>query len=139
MALQKHEPERDVWADGLTWGDCLRIKVAKSGGLKHHVERIQLEAGDIPVGSRNTFAKLFDLDEPPADRGDRFRAWALLVSVGVDPEEWGVFAILPDALSVTVLKQDFDGAGRDERRRRGQGKPRKTWIDVLAGNQLVAA
>lgn len=128
------------WGEPATWGELLQAKVRRHGGLKFHVDRIQAEAGWLPVGSRNTFAKLFDYDEPPDDPTDRGRAWALLLSLGANPDLWGVGDVaVPPALNVSQLRSDFGGAGRDECRDSDLGKPDSGWSTVLAGQLASAA
>lgn len=112
-----HKPTTE-YGHHVTWGDHLRLIVEKGGGLKRHVARIQAEAGPIPIGSRNTFAKLFALTCPPTNSTDRFRAWALLISLDVDPEPWALGDVeMPHALNVEALK-----AGLDPKDQRDSGR-----------------
>lgn len=70
------------------WGEALVLEVHyRSPGLKPVVDAIQKAVGD--VGTRNTFAKLFDVIDEPVGK-DRWRAWLLLTALGQDPSEWNI-------------------------------------------------
>ena len=74
------------------WGEALYLEVhLRSPGLKQLTDAIRLAVGEH-IGTRNTFAKLFDRGEPPdeMDPKDRFRAWLVLTALGQDPEAWGI-------------------------------------------------
>ena len=74
------------------WGEALYLEVhLRSPGLKQLTDAIRLAVGDH-IGTRNTFAKLFEMSEPPTelDPKDRFRAWLVLTALGQDPEAWGI-------------------------------------------------
>lgn len=62
-----------------------------SNGLKPLTDAIRRAVGDH-IGTRNTFAKLYEMDEPPDEDNpkDRYRAWLLLTALGEDPREWGI-------------------------------------------------
>ena len=74
------------------WGEALYLEVhLRSPGLKQLTDAIRLAVGDH-IGTRNTFAKLFEMSEPPTelDPKDRFRAWLVLTALGQDPAVWGI-------------------------------------------------
>jgi hypothetical protein len=75
----------------LTWGDALVLKVHRTRhGMKPCVAAIQEAVGPW-IGSRTTFAKLYDVDRPDdLDASEAFRAWLLLTALGEDPAEWGI-------------------------------------------------
>jgi hypothetical protein len=135
----------DSWGDPIGWGDRLKLKADKEGGLNPHVDRIRAAVSPL-IGSRNTFAKLFDLDVPPADEKTRLRAWVLLLSLGADPDAWGVGDVQPPpAINVEALETLFMEAGREKRRRghhpdplADQPKDASRWNRIMAG-ELVAA
>lgn len=72
------------------WGESLRLEAAMAdGGLKAATDRIASTMGRA-YGSRNTFAALFDLVEPPTSPIQRERAYLLLIALDLDPDEWGM-------------------------------------------------
>ncbi len=72
------------------WGESLRLEAAMSdGGLKAATDRIASTMGRA-YGTRNTFAALFDFDEPPTAAIQRERAYLLLIALDLDPDEWGM-------------------------------------------------
>lgn len=72
------------------WGESLRLEAAMSdGGLKAATDRIAANMGRA-YGTRNTFATLFDLDEPPEAPLQRERAYLLIIALGLDPADWGM-------------------------------------------------
>jgi hypothetical protein len=74
----------------MTWGEALGHYVSKqAGGLKRVHLRIISAVGPM-YGTRNTFAKLFDLEGPPENAKDRQRAWLLVAAIGREPKEWGL-------------------------------------------------
>lgn len=81
-SLASPEPE--------TWGESLRRHVMRRGNLNVSVKRIREVTGDPMIGTRNTFAKLFEMKEEPTNQRDRLRAYLLLVSLGYDPAGWGL-------------------------------------------------
>jgi hypothetical protein len=73
------------------WGEALLLEIHyRSPGLNPLVAAINEAAGGM--GVRNTYAKLYDLEEPPGpeDPKDYFRAWLVLTALGQDPAAWGV-------------------------------------------------
>lgn len=81
-----------------TWGDRLALTVRKRGGLAAAWRRISSQVGPH-LGSRTTFAELFDLDDPPTDDVVSLRAWTLLTTIGENPSDWGLptEGVLPPA------------------------------------------
>lgn len=74
----------------VTWGEYLELAINQGPGLKPLVDVISHATGGW-LGTRNTFAKLFDLEEPPlAATREYDRAYALLIAVGEQPDDWGV-------------------------------------------------
>jgi hypothetical protein len=72
------------------WGESLRLEAAMAdGGLSSATDRIHASLG-ATIGSRNTFAALFALDEPPTDTRRCERAYVLLTALGQDPADWGL-------------------------------------------------
>lgn len=72
------------------WGEALHLEIHYgSPGLKPVVDAIHSAVGP-DVGSRNTFAKLEDMNEPPAERIWRWRAWLLLTALGQEPATWRI-------------------------------------------------
>jgi hypothetical protein len=72
------------------WGEALILEIHFSPGLSPLVRTINSAAGD--QGVRNTFARLYDYEEPPTsdDPRDYFRAWLVLTALGQDPAAWGI-------------------------------------------------
>lgn len=89
----------------VTWGEHLHLEVNHRGpGLKPLVDCIRIATGPA-LGTRNTFAKLFDLDRPPLAATVQYeRAYALLVAAGQDPADWGI----DEDLVSEVLKRGRD-------------------------------
>jgi hypothetical protein len=90
----------------ITWGDALVIKVHRTRvGLKPYVDAIQ-EAVGRNIGSRTTFAKLYDVREASdLDELDGYRAWLLLTAIGEDPDDWGVrSSVVPRATDPAALR-----------------------------------
>lgn len=87
------------------WGEALYLEVGlRSPGLKPVTDAIRLAAG-TQVGSRNTFAKLFSLAEPPTSGEDGYRAWLLLTALGQDPAAWGISDdVVPPAVDCARLR-----------------------------------
>lgn len=74
----------------VTWGEYLELEVNRGPGLKPLVDVISGSTGGM-LGTRNTFAKLFELADPPATPGRALdRAYALVVCIGADPDDWGI-------------------------------------------------
>lgn len=74
----------------MTWGDALTLVVRRAGTLNPAIERIREQVGEL-AGNRNTFAKLYNVERPEDLAGPwAFRAWLLLVTIGEEPNEWGV-------------------------------------------------
>lgn len=72
-----------------TWGERLHLLVLdQPGGLNHLTRIINDRAGRI--GSRNTLAKLFDLDGPPEDGEWLVRAAYVLAALGQPLDVWGI-------------------------------------------------
>lgn len=70
------------------WGEALVLEVHfNSPGLNPVVEAIRAALG-TGIGSRNTFAKLYDCEQPPEGEQERFRAWLVLTALGQDPNDW---------------------------------------------------
>lgn len=109
----------------VTWGEGLVVEIFKTpGGLKPVVDALIGELGP-QIGVRNTFSKLFKVEDPAAlDPKDRWRAWLLLTAIGHDPSDWGIDeSAVPPAIDVRYLKS------RLERVVRRQGlEPRTRWL-----------
>ena len=75
----------------VTWGDALLVVAVKApGGLNQTVERIRKAVG-ANAGTRNSFAKLYRVDNPAElTPVDLWRAWLLLTAVGESPDDWGI-------------------------------------------------
>lgn len=74
------------------FGEALVLEVHyRSPGLKPLTDAIRTAVGSH-IGTRNTFAKLYEMTEPPdrANPKDRYRAWLLLTALGQDPAAWGI-------------------------------------------------
>lgn len=72
------------------WGESLRLEAAMAdGGLKCATDKIATLVGSS-IGSRSTFATLFDLAEPPTEGRQAERAYLLLTALGQDPVNWGM-------------------------------------------------
>ncbi len=72
------------------FGEALVLEVHfRSSGLKPLTDAIRAAVG-THIGTRNTFAKLYEMDEPPTEARDRFRAWLVLTALGQDPNKWGI-------------------------------------------------
>jgi hypothetical protein len=119
------------WEHAYPWGRALKLEAIDApGGLKGQVDKIRDAVGDS-IGTRNTFAKLFDLTAPPSDRGDALRARLLVEALGLDLVEWGVDrvpfppAFDPDRVPVLVA--------RDLRSHQSR------WMPIYAGRVIVAA
>lgn len=79
MALAEPTPE--------SWGEALKRHVGRR--LDPIVDGAQAVYGPI-IGSRNTFAKLFEQESEPDRMELRIRALVLLVAIGQDPALWKV-------------------------------------------------
>lgn len=75
----------------VAWGDALLVVAVKApGGLNRTVDHIRSVVGP-QIGTRNSFAKLYRVDDPNTLAPiDRWRAWLLLTAVGESPEAWGI-------------------------------------------------
>lgn len=72
-----------------TWGERLELEVGNApGGLKALVAEIDAVVG--PVATRNTYAKLFELDGPPEKDKTKIYAALLLTVLGHDVTVWGI-------------------------------------------------
>lgn len=72
-----------------TWGERLSLEVSGApGGLKAVVAEIDQRVGGI--ATRNTYAKLFDLDGPPETAKELLRAALMLAALGQNVETWGI-------------------------------------------------
>lgn len=90
----------------MTWGDALRLRVEKAGGLAPRAAHIARVVGK-EYGSRNTYAKLYRVSDPSelTDEGDLVRAWLLIASTGEEPNEWGIpDDVLPLGLHPGILR-----------------------------------
>jgi hypothetical protein len=90
------------WERSYLWGRALKIEAIDApGGLKRQVDRIRDAVGPT-IGTRNTFANLFDRTDPPSQDRDpieALRARLLVDAIGLDPAEWGVETVeLPGAI-----------------------------------------
>lgn len=92
------------------WGEALIVEVAKiPGGLLHVSNAIKAAVGPV-AGTRNTFAKLYDVGDPAElNERDLYRAWLLLAALGQQPGEWGVpddiiTHAAPDALRARLVE-----------------------------------
>ena len=93
----------------VSWGDALLVEASKfPRGLQGAVEIIRADLGP-QIGSRNTFAKLFQAEGPGAlTVTDRWRAWLLLVTLGSDPADWGIGRdVVPRAIDASALASDL--------------------------------
>lgn len=90
----------------VTWGEALVVAAYRSpDGLKGAVERILSEVG--PVSTRNTFAKLYLVENPKVlSPAELWRAWLLLTALGESPPEWGIpDHILPPSIDAERLRK----------------------------------
>jgi len=71
-----------------TWGERLKLDTEHAGGLNPLVKLIDERVG--PIGTRNTYAKLFELDGPPSDAKFRVRAALVISALGDDVSDWGI-------------------------------------------------
>lgn len=115
----------------VVWGEALGVEADKAPrGLQGVVEVIRNQVGPT-IGSRNTFAKLFETKDPDdLVYTDRWRAWLLLTALGIDANDWGVpdravpKAHDPASLAVNlrvameVAKREHRNRPRPQRRRR---------------------
>jgi hypothetical protein len=122
-----------------TWGDALVVKVHRTRvGLLPYVNAIQEVVGKH-IGSRPTFAKLYDAAEVgELDATEKYRAWLLLTAMGESPEAWGVNDdAVPRGTSIKPLQREL------ARLVRHQGlEPRTRWFefsDNVPLSQPVAA
>lgn len=107
------------WERVHTWGPSLKLEaIARPGGVHQQVQRIRTACG-VTIGSRNTFAKLFELDAPPdpsTDPVDAIRARLLVEAIGLEPEEWGVGdVVLPPGYDTHRVLELVGGGGGAER------------------------
>ncbi len=89
----------------VSWGEGLMVEMSKvPGGLNALVTAIRSQFG-VVVGSRNTFKKLYDVQDPnDLPLRDQFRAWLLLAAVGQEPTEWGLsVTCVPPAVALDGL------------------------------------
>jgi hypothetical protein len=114
----------------VTWGKGLKVEVDDvHGGLKATVGAIASEFGDM-LGTRNTFAKLFAVENPAElKEKDRYRAWVLLTTIGQDPADWGIGDdCVPPTPGVTRLRKRLPAALV-----RHQGlEPRTRWLTACS-------
>jgi hypothetical protein len=90
----------------LTWGDALVLKIHRTRvGLKPFVDAIQAAVGKH-IGTRPTFAKLYDAaDVESMGEVEKYRAWLLLTAMGENPDVWGIRAdVVPPASDVVRLR-----------------------------------
>lgn len=88
----------------VTWGQHLLLTAVNRHGLKAAVDAISDTTGGV-LGTRNTFAKLFDLETPPDVATKEYdRAYALLLALGEDPADWGI----DDDFVPALLKRSRD-------------------------------
>lgn len=75
----------------VTWGEHLELRVNRTTtGLKPIVDAITTAIGPY-LGTRNTYAKLFDLEHPPAAATKEYdRAYVLLLMLSEEPGDWGI-------------------------------------------------
>ncbi len=136
------------WERSYLWGRALKIEaIDAEGGLNRQVERIRSAVG-ATIGSRNTFAKLFTLTDPPdpnRDPIDALRARLLVEAIGLEPSEWGVADVpLPAAFDperVLVLVGGRQGEPVREGHQSGvpeQGVQQMSCISDCAGHGLAA-
>ena len=95
----------------MTWGEGLVVQAhreAGAGGLKAAVDRITAVIGPH-IGTRGTFAKFYGVENPDyLSQRDRWRAWLLLVALGLEPSEWGIAdTVVPTSLDVDFLKKEL--------------------------------
>jgi len=98
----------------VTWGDALLVVAVKSpGGLNQTVQRIRKAVGPN-IGTRNSFAKLYRVDNPAELAPvDLWRAWLLLTAVEERPEDWGISPeIVPPAIDGERLRERLIAAAR---------------------------
>ena len=91
----------------LSWGDALVLKVHRRRvGLQPYVDAIRAAVGKH-IGTRPTFAKLYDVDDVSRlSEVDQYRAWLLLTAMGEDPDDWGIRAsVVPPAHDVEHLRK----------------------------------
>ena len=88
--------------DDETWGD--QVKRAAGGRLATHVTRIGDLVGPV-YGSRNTFGRLYDMEQPPTEQIWRERAWLLVIAADYDPAEFG----LSDEDAPMMLRLTLEG------------------------------
>jgi hypothetical protein len=87
------------------WGEALVLEVHyRSPGLSPVVKAIHSAVGKS-IGVRNTFAKLYDYEQPPADTTEQFRAWLVLTALGQDPSAWGISdEVVPKGYDLETLR-----------------------------------
>ena len=109
----------------LTWGEALVLRVRKSkGGMNPLVDAIRAAVGAW-IGTRPTFAKLYDIEAvSEMDGTEQFRAWLVLTALGSDPDDWGIpKTVVPPAYDVKYLQKALSGVVRH------QGlEPRTRWF-----------
>jgi hypothetical protein len=120
-----------------TWGDALVVKVHRTRvGLQPYVNAIQEIVGRH-IGSRPTFAKLYDAkDVEELDPTERYRAWLLLTAMDENPDDWGLRDdSVPRGTSLRHLQREL------RRVVRHQGlEPRTRWFtDTGATGEFAAA
>jgi hypothetical protein len=83
-------PVQRPWERPITWGEALRTEIEHRPGLARIVRSVRAELGPV-IGTRTTFAKLFEVERPEdLDESEQFRAWLVLTSVGFRPRDWGI-------------------------------------------------
>lgn len=122
MSTKQRKFERKIG-----WGQALFLEVGyHSPGLKPVVGAIHRAVGP-DVGTRNTFAKLYDSDTAPESVKERWRAWLLLTALGQDPAAW-------------QIGDDIIPAAHDLERLRDLVRSWSPWITTCAGQlDLLAA
>lgn len=91
----------DMLNETITWGDQLSLALKRAGGLKQLTDRLQ-EAAGFFAPSRATYSKLLKVESPESlDTEEMFRAYMLLLSMGLDPKDWGIpDSVVPDVFDI---------------------------------------
>lgn len=71
------------------WGRALAdLASHRPGGFKHLIDRIVRSGIGADLGTRNTYATLFDMTAPPKSGKDLARAYVLVLAAGARPADW---------------------------------------------------
>lgn len=93
-----------MYEESVGFGGRLKLAVERCGGLAGAARRIE-DALGVLAPSRGTYQSLYTVESVEnLSKEQRFRAFLLLVAVGLDPEAWLVTPVdVPPALDIRLV------------------------------------